>query len=929
MKHFYRYQWMTACLFFCLIWFLFRLDVSAVTIVERGYCGINQDVSYTLDSDGLLQYTVRPYPETGELAPTLPANTDQIREIFFDATQASVYITLTGKAFSYLPNLERVTIRHVYSMEASLFENCPSLTYFEAIDCMNIGKDLLKDCTNLETLVLCYGCYPVGGVAFPDTGKSLKHLILKGPVSGSKLSGALGTLEKLETLDAADWITWFVSFCDGLPEDDVIYQRISAGLAVTIDGKTVTEIHTNDIQTGEEIKDGWKDSPIRLKSNLFCGFPELKHLYLDENVFSLGKDSFKGVDQLETVHVPTLSFWLNMIFSGEGNDNPLMTSPNAVLVAEDTDFTEVEIPEGVYQIPAGTFRNQKNLTTIILPESIESIGADAFLGCDNLQNVYIKSQDAWERIRFENEGANPCCNEMASVKSYDEYQPVPGKLKGTDLVWDITEDGTLMLSGYANEALTFEQSPFLRIPVKKVVCANNAQISGIPAGMFAGCTGITEVELSSSVTSIGASAFAGCTGLTRVLYTEALNSIGASAFADCSSLHQFLNLDNSFLDEDGFTYEPDVVELSESMTMFGTGALDHCTSIRTVMDFGDHENLLEQVFTHCEEIDLQQSGKLEEEDTEDQFVGLTEKFDAVMSASSLVFTKKSSQTISLKKITNTGGKAVRITSVAYAQRGIVRCTVSGKSVKITPYNKKGSTSLLITASCGTATKTFMIHVTVKTSTQDLMNLQTIWAPELLTMKAGASASTVTVSGAKTSLVVLKDELLSVDGRLPGTDMDTSVAKVLVDEKNLVITPLKEGETDVYLYAIGTPAYEPSNIIRIHVTVTPTEAVKTTTTIKTTTTKKPKVKKITISGKKRVRYKRSITLTARVTVGKGGSKKLKWSISNKRYARLTVLKGGLKVRIKGRKAGRGRYVKITAKATDGSKKKATYRVKIKR
>lgn len=86
---------------------------------------------------------------------------------------------------------------------------------------------------------------------------------------------------------------------------------------------------------------------------------------------------------------------------------------------------------------------------------------------------------------------------------------------------------------------------------------------------------------------------------------------------------------------------------------------------------------------------------------------------------------------------------------------------------------------------------------------------------------------------------------------------------------------------------------------------------------------PKVKKISISGKKSVKAGKSLSLKAKVTASKGANKKLKWTSSNKKYA--AVSSSG---KVKTYKAGKGKKVKITAKATDGSGKKASITIKIK-
>lgn len=93
-----------------------------------------------------------------------------------------------------------------------------------------------------------------------------------------------------------------------------------------------------------------------------------------------------------------------------------------------------------------------------------------------------------------------------------------------------------------------------------------------------------------------------------------------------------------------------------------------------------------------------------------------------------------------------------------------------------------------------------------------------------------------------------------------------------------------------------------------------------------TSMKGTVKKITIAGKgtKTVKAGKTVSLKAKVTASnsKKANKKLKWASSNIKYA--TVTSAG---KVKTKKAGKGKKVKITAAATDGSGKKKTVTIKI--
>ncbi|MGN1167440.1 MAG: leucine-rich repeat protein [Lachnospiraceae bacterium] len=83
-----------------------------------------------------------------------------------------------------------------------------------------------------------------------------------------------------------------------------------------------------------------------------------------------------------------------------------------------------------------------------------------------------------------------------------------------------------------------------------------------------------------------------------------------------------------------------------------------------------------------------------------------------------------------------------------------------------------------------------------------------------------------------------------------------------------------------------------------------------------------VKKVSISGSKSVKAGKSLKLKAKVTATKSANKKLKWTSSNTKYAK--VSNSG---KVTTYKAGKGKKVKITAMATDGSGKKKTVTIKI--
>ena len=84
-----------------------------------------------------------------------------------------------------------------------------------------------------------------------------------------------------------------------------------------------------------------------------------------------------------------------------------------------------------------------------------------------------------------------------------------------------------------------------------------------------------------------------------------------------------------------------------------------------------------------------------------------------------------------------------------------------------------------------------------------------------------------------------------------------------------------------------------------------------------------VKSIKLTGAKKVKAGKKVKVKAQIKATKKANKKLNWTSSNIKYA--TITKNGA---VKTKKAGKGKKVKITAAATDGSGKKAAITIKMK-
>lgn len=110
--------------------------------------------------------------------------------------------------------------------------------------------------------------------------------------------------------------------------------------------------------------------------------------------------------------------------------------------------------------------------------------------------------------------------------------------------------------------------------------------------------------------------------------------------------------------------------------------------------------------------------------------------------------------------------------------------------------------------------------------------------------------------------------------------------------------------------------------KVTITATATDGSRVSASWKVTSMKGI-VKKVKITGTKTVKAGKSLKLKANVTATKKANKKLQWTSSNTKYA--TVNAKGV---VKTKKTAKRKTIKITAMATDGSGKKATFKIKVK-
>ncbi|MBE5744537.1 MAG: collagen-like protein [Clostridiales bacterium] len=151
-------------------------------------------------------------------------------------------------------------------------------------------------------------------------------------------------------------------------------------------------------------------------------------------------------------------------------------------------ITSVVIPDSVTSIGGYAFYSCNSLTAVVIPDSVTSIGEWAFSNCESLTDVYYNGTiDDWVQIEFEDDSSGPFAENF-----------------------------------YINNQLVTEA---------KITTATK-----INDYAFEGFDGLTSVVIGDSVTSIGEQAFSGCNSLTEIVIPDSVTSIGGWPFYGCNKL---------------------------------------------------------------------------------------------------------------------------------------------------------------------------------------------------------------------------------------------------------------------------------------------------------------------------------------------------------------------------------------------------------
>ena len=280
------------------------------------------------------------------------------------------------------------------------------------------------------------------------------------------------------------------------------------------------------------------DSVTSIVWGAFSGCTGLTSITIPDSVTSIGDSAFSNCTGLTSITIPdSVTSIVREAFCGcKGLTS--VTIPDSVTsigvnaFCGCTGLTSVTIPDSVTSIGNSAFYGCTGLTSITIPDSVTSINYSAFTGCTGLTSITIDSNN---KIYDSRNNCNAIIEtESNTLISGCKNTVIPDSVTsiGGDAFFGCTgltsitiPDSVTRIGGYAFYGCTGLTS--ITIP---------DSVTSIVWGAFYGCKGLTSVTIGDSVTSIDYDAFYGCKGLISVTIGDSVTSIGYKAFYGCTGL---------------------------------------------------------------------------------------------------------------------------------------------------------------------------------------------------------------------------------------------------------------------------------------------------------------------------------------------------------------------------------------------------------
>lgn len=365
-------------------------------------------------------------------------------------------VSIGNYAFYQCSSLNEISLSDsVNSIGTGAFKDCVELKSLRLpASLTNVPASIISG-TLIESITIPASVTSINTTAFSKAYKLREFIVEEGNENFSVRDGILFSSETpyiLPNVLCGDDETWTVpEYFTSLPSQFFAYK--TAGTVVI--PSTVTEMVSSYLFKNSRIKEVIIETPFTEIHSYMYNYSHLEKIVIPDSVTTIGNNAFSYCDALKEVIIPesvvsigtTLFANCNSInyleirsscpdicnifaspnmyetSSGVYLDNQISyttwtSSLETLIIAGNDYFTVVDnvlytkdmktlvlypggiaqneftVPEGVTRIEALAFRENDNLTKVILPESLVSIGHKAFYSCANLKTFEFRSYNA-------------------------------------------------------------------------------------------------------------------------------------------------------------------------------------------------------------------------------------------------------------------------------------------------------------------------------------------------------------------------------------------------------------------------------------------------------------------------------------------------------------------------------------------------------
>ena len=569
-------------------------------ILASGQCGDN--LKYTLYGDGELCIT-----GSGEMS-SHPWTSNYAGRIA-DVNLPDGLTNICNNAFYQCTGIVAIEIPDtVTEIGSSAFDGCLNLTTVSGMkNVTNIESYAFYDCSKLENIVLPETLNSLGDAAFRNCVSLTKIKIPKALNScGSNIFVGCNNLKTVEfekgTTKIPNWLFGgYVSnesnYYVGLEKVDIPDTVTSIGndaFRSCINLTTVTGMK-NVTQIGDDAFYGCSklenivlpEALSKLGGFVFGDCSKLAIINLPKSLTTIGGDAFRNCVSLTKIKIPkALNSCGSNIFVGCNNlktvefEKGTTKIPNWLFggyVSNESNYyvglEKVDIPDTVTSIGNDAFRSCINLTTVTGMKNVTQIGDDAFYGCSKLENIVLP--EALSKLGGFVFGD---CSKLAIINLPKSLTTIGGdafrncvSLTKIKIPKALNSCGSNIFVGCNNlKTVEFEKGT-TKIP--------NWLFGGYVSNESNYYVGLEKVDIPDTVTSIGNDAFRSCINLTTVTGMKNVTQIENDAFYGCSKLKN--------------------IELPLCLSNLGTNVFSYCTSLKSVTIPEGLTNIPSEMFMNC------------------------------------------------------------------------------------------------------------------------------------------------------------------------------------------------------------------------------------------------------------------------------------------------------------------------------------------